>query len=222
MHIQYDIKQKGKKRAFVMESELSRIPLHEYLEWEKQVQRPTDKDDEIQAAKYIYQSIGFWAKWTDTRERIGKYAEELSPRESMAIWKMMERYLFPENLERSEYFEIDGERYFYPSENLKESKYGDFVNAMQIRHFHEKQTDKRHEEAALLLALLCRKENEPAFEKEEDLNKRFEFFKSNCTLLHLFTFSFFLLSQKSMYLKDLSRHLRGLLIVSGLQPAVTH
>lgn len=217
--IEYTIKTKGKKRAFVMESELNRIPLHEYLEYENQVQRP-NTDDEIQSAKFIYQSVGFWGKWSDTRERIGKAAEELSLRETVAIWKMLERVLFPDNLEFTEYFEINGERYFYPSENLKDSKFGDFVNANQIRHFYEKQPDKRNEESAFLMALLCRKENEAPFEKQEDLQKRFEFFKSNCTLLHLFTFSFFLLRQKITSLNDLNKRLQALQIVNGLQQEV--
>lgn len=217
--IEYTIKTKNGKRTFVMESELNRIPLHEYLEYENQVQRP-NTDDEIQSAKFIYQSVGFWCKWSDTRERIGKAADDLSLRETVAIWKMLERVLFPDNLEFTEYFEINGVRYFYPSENLKDSKFGDFVNANQIRHFYEKQPDKRNEESAFLMALLCRKENEAPFEKQEDLQKRFEFFKSNCTLLHLFTFSFFLLNRKITSLNDLNKRLRALQIVNGLQQEV--
>ena len=218
--IQYDIKTKGKKKSFVMESDLSRIPLHEYLQFEEQIKRPDDKESEIQAAKYIYQSVGFWGKWSDTRQRIGEAANELGINEAIAIWKICEKFLFPQDLEAAEFFEIENERYFYPSENLKDSKFGEFVNAQQLRHYHQKNENKG-DEAVFLMALLCRKENEQPFEDPEKLEARVKFFKSNCTLLHLLTFSFFLLNTKTTSLSDLNKRLRVLLILNGLQQGET-
>jgi len=218
--IQYDIKTKKGKKSFVMESDLNRIPLHEFLEYEEQIKRPDDKESEIQAAKYIYRSVGFWGKWSDTRQRIGEAANELSINEVMAIWKICEKFLFPQDLTAAEFFEIENEKYFYPSENLKDSKFGEFVNAQQLRHFHQK-SENRNDEAVFLMALLCRKENEEAFEDSDKLEERVKYFKSNCTLLHLLTFSFFLLNTKTSSLTSLNKRLRALLIASGLRPVAT-
>ena len=216
--IRYNLK-KGinGQRFFSIENDLSRIPVSEFLEYEKAVIYPTDGSD-IELAEYIYNSVGFFGKWEDG-SRIGDYAKQLSIGEVTAIWKTFEAGLkIPES--NSSYFDLNGERYFYPSENLQESGFGDFVNAEQLRHFYSTQKERKHEESLFIMALLCRKKNESAFKRQEDLNARFELFKK-VSMQELLTFAFFLQKRNGQSLTNSVRLLRELLIQNGLPLAVT-
>ena len=209
--IRYNLK-KGinGQRFFSIENDLSRIPVSEFLEYEKAVIYPTDGSD-IELAEYIYNSVGFFGKWEDG-SRIGDYAKQLSIGEVTAIWKTFEAGLkIPES--NSLYFDLNGERYFYPSENLQESGFGDFVNAEQLRHFYANK-NRKHEESLFIMALLCRKKNEQPFKKQEQIDSRAELFKQ-LSMANLLQFAFFLSKRNGLYLRNLIQRSRELITVNG-------
>lgn len=213
--IRYDTKN-GK--AFYIQNDLRKIPVTEYLEFENAVTYPAT-DDPIQQTEYLYNAVGFFAKWGNG-ERIGDYAKELRIGEVTAIWKTLEKYLKFEAGAIPEFFELSGEKYYYPLPELKESGFGDFVNAEQLRHFYSTQKERKHEESLFIMALLCRKKNESAFKRQEDLNARFELFKK-VSMQELLTFAFFLQKRNGQSLTNSVRLLRELLIQNGLPLAVT-
>ena len=94
-------------------------------------------------------------------------------------------------------FEFEGEEYFFPSDNLKKSTYGDFIESTQLEMTENSMKNGRYDVLPEQMAILCRREGE---DYDEDLiaekSERFKKLKMDS----VFEFAFFLTNQSNILL----------------------
>lgn len=94
-------------------------------------------------------------------------------------------------------FEFDGEEYFFPSDNLSKSTYGDFIESTQLEMTENSMKNGRFDVLPEQMAILCRREGE---DYDEDLiAEKAEKFKK-LKMDSVFEFAFFLTNQSRVLL----------------------
>jgi len=100
-------------------------------------------------------------------------------------------------------FKFDGEEYFFPSENLTKSTYGEFIEATQLEMTIESMKNGRYDVLPEQMAILCRRVGE---DYDEDLvAEKAEKFK-DLKMDSVFEFAFFLTNQNSKLLNLFSMY----------------